>query len=184
VRLLLTLACTLAVAAPATAGAQGGALRAPLEQAGAPVAVLHVALYNAGANVQEPTDSARAALSTDVLATRLGQLLPGQIVEGAAERARREGPQCNAVVSCARQVAADAGAKWVVLAKVSKTSNLIWLFTGQLVHVSTGTIVLDDSTELKGEPEAMVRAGTRIFAERVARTVKAGGVANDFPPIP
>jgi hypothetical protein len=27
----------------------------------------------------------------------------------------------------------------------------------------------------------MVRAGTRIFAERVARTVKAGGVATDFP---
>ncbi|HUF34468.1 MAG TPA: hypothetical protein VMN37_00895, partial [Gemmatimonadales bacterium] len=69
----------------------------------------------------------------------------------------------------------------VVLAKVSTTSNLIWLFTGQLIHVPTGTIILDDSTERKGEPEAMVRAGTRIFAERVARTVKAGGVTTDFP---
>jgi hypothetical protein len=47
--------------------------------------------------------------------------------------------------------------------------------------VPSGAIVLDDSTELKGEPEAMVRAGTRIFAERVARTVRAGGVANNFP---
>jgi hypothetical protein len=26
-----------------------------------------------------------------------------------------------------------------------------------------------------------VRAGTRIFAERVARTVRDGGVANNFP---
>jgi hypothetical protein len=73
------------------------------------------------------------------------------------------------------------GARWVVLAKVSKTSNLIWLLTGQLVHVPSGTIVLDDSTELKGDPEAMVRAGVRIFAERVARTVRAGGVTTDFP---
>jgi hypothetical protein len=44
--------------------------------------------------------------------------------------------------------------------------------------------VLDDSTELKGPPEGMVRAGSRIFAERVARTVRAGGVANNFPNTP
>jgi hypothetical protein len=67
------------------------------------------------------------------------------------------------------------------MAKVSKTSNLIWLFTGQLVHVPDGRIVLDDSTELKGEPAGMVRAGTRIFAERVTRTVRAGGVTTNFP---
>ena len=40
----------------------------------------------------------------------------------------------------------------MVIAKVSKTSNLIWLFTGQLIHAGTGEIVLDDSTELKGRP--------------------------------
>jgi hypothetical protein len=67
------------------------------------------------------------------------------------------------------------------MAKVSKTSNLIWLLSAQLVHVPSGTIVLDDSTELKGDPATMVRVGARIFAERVARTVRAGGVANDFP---
>jgi hypothetical protein len=60
-----------------------------------------------------------------------------------------------------------------VMAKVSKTSNLIWLLTGQLIDVATGEIVLDDSTELKGDPEPMIRAGVRIFAERVARAVKA-----------
>jgi hypothetical protein len=31
---------------------------------------------------------------------------------------------------------------------------------------------MDDSTELKGDPEAMVRAGTRIFAERVVRNIQ------------
>jgi hypothetical protein len=145
------------------------------------VAVLPVALYNAQANVQEPTDTARAVLATEVLGGKLAELLPGRLAPGAADSAVRRGASCNAVVACAREVAAAVGARWVVLAKVSKTSNLIWLFTGQLVHVPSGTIVLDDSTELKGEPDAMVRAGTRIFAERVARTVKAGGVTTDFP---
>jgi hypothetical protein len=160
--------------------AQGSATQA-LEPADAPVAALQVALYNAQANVQEPSDSARAVLANDVLHHKLAELLPGQLVAGVAEVAASRGPACNAVISCAREVAAETGARWVVLAKVSKTSNLIWLLTGQLVHVPSGTIILDDSTELKGEPDAMMRAGSRIFAERVARTVKAGGVTNNFP---
>jgi hypothetical protein len=50
-----------------------------------------------------------------------------------------------------------------------------------LIRASTGEIVLDDSTELKGDPDEMVRVGTRIFAERVARTVRQGGVTTNFP---
>lgn len=171
------------MALPGVLGAQSPEPK-PLETPDAPVAVLHAALYNAQANVREPGDSAKAVLATEVLSTKLAELLPGQIVAGAARAAAERGATCNAVVSCAREVARAAGARWVVLAKVSKTSNLIWLFTGQLVHVPSGTIVLDDSTELKGEPETMVRAGTRIFAERVARTVEAGGVTTNFPLIP
>jgi hypothetical protein len=69
-------------------------------------------------------------------------------------------------------VGRDLHADWVVMAKVSKTSNLIWLLTGQLIDVDSGEIVMDDSTELKGDPDVMIRAGVRIFAERVARRVK------------
>jgi hypothetical protein len=58
------------------------------------------------------------------------------------------------------------------MAKVSKTSNLIWLFTGDLVDVARGTLELDDTTELKGDPVRMTRAGTAIFADRVARAVR------------
>jgi hypothetical protein len=76
------------------------------------------------------------------------------------------------IVACARAVGRGVDAEWVVMAKVSKTSNLIWLLTGQLIDVATGEIVLDDSSELKGDPEPMIRAGVRIFAERVARTVE------------
>jgi hypothetical protein len=101
--------------------------------------------------------------------------------ESDSARAITGGQPCNVIVACARYAALRVGARWVVLAKVSKTSNLIWLLTAQLIHVPSGKIVLDDSTELKGEPAAMVRAGTRIFAERAARTVRDGGVANNFP---
>jgi hypothetical protein len=162
----------------------------PLEPPTARVAELDVALYNAQANVQEPTDSAKAALATEVLHSTLARLLEDQLADSAqvarairtpAARAAAGGSPCNVIVACARAVAREVRAPWVVLAKVSKTSNLIWLLTAQLVHAPTGTVILDDSTELKGEPEAMVRKGTRIFAERVARTVRDGGVTTNFP---
>jgi hypothetical protein len=154
------------------------------------VALLPVALYNAQANVQEPSDTAQAVLSTEVLTGKLQELLGEQLVprqqvsavaSSAEARATTGNQPCNVIVACARHVANSVEAPWVVIAKVSKTSNLIWLFTGQLIHAGTGEIVLDDSTELKGPPEAMVRAGSRIFAERVARTVRRGGVVTNFP---
>ncbi|MGH7525358.1 MAG: DUF2380 domain-containing protein [Gemmatimonadales bacterium] len=168
-------------------------MRSAREKADARVAAFEVALYTAQANLQEASDSAKADVATSVLQTKLAELLPGQLVDPAAIRSAIRPPgslpgaqrqPCNVIVACARAVAGATGARWVVMAKVSKTSNLIWLFTGQLIHVPSGTIILDDSTELKGEPEAMVRAGTRIFAERVARTVRAGGVTTDFPEVP
>jgi len=178
--------------APPLAGAQTSAGSAR-EKPDARVAAFEVALYNAQANQQEASDSAKAALATRILQTKLAELLPGQVVDAAALRSATRAPgalasaqrqPCNVIVACARAVAGATGARWVVMAKVSKTSNLIWLLTGQLVHVPSGAIILDDSTELKGEPEAMVRAGTRIFAERAARTVRAGGVTTDFPDVP
>jgi hypothetical protein len=162
----------------------------PRELPTAPVAVLPVALYTAQANVQEASDSTKAALATEVLLARLQELLGEQLmpadrvaaVAASPEARARSGEQpCNVIVACARLVGDSLHAPWVAMAKVSKTSNLIWLFTGQLIRVSTGEILLDDSTELKGDPDAMVRVGTRIFAERVARTVQRGGVTTNFP---
>jgi len=159
----------------------------------AKVVVLPVALYNAQANVQEASDSSQAALSTEVLFSKLRELLGSQLLDGKQVALVAASPKalattgkqpCNVIVACARAVADSLKAPWVVIAKVSKTSNLIWLFTGQLIHAPTGTIILDDSTELKGPPEGMVRAGSRIFAERVARTVRHGGVTTNFPNTP
>jgi hypothetical protein len=164
-----------------------------LESSSAPVAVLAAALYNDQANVREASDSAMALLATDILRTRLRDRLGDQVVAFdlidslAASPTAVEltgGVPCQVKVACARAVATAAGARWVVLAKVSKTSNLIWLLSAQLIRASTGEIILDDSTELKGEPAPMVRVGVRSFADRVVRTVRNGGYATDFPEMP
>jgi len=175
------------LAAPAAAQAQS---TPGLEAPTAKLAVLSAALYNEQANVIEETDSAKAAVATEVLRSRLTAQLGEQIVSVAAvdslanapaARAATGATPCNVKVSCARMVARSLGAPWVVMTKVSKTSNLIWLLSAQLVRVSTGEIVLDDSTELKGEPEAMVRIGVRQFADRVVRAVANGGRASNYP---
>ena len=172
-RLAAALAAILC-AAPAAAFAQSG----PSPHS---VAAFDVALYTAGANVQEASDTARAELATAVLRRSLDSLLGPAVVDSAAVHARVAQPEahrlagdhtCNVIVACTQAVAQGLGARWVVMAKVSKTSNLIWLLTGQLIDAQTGEIVLDDSIELKGDPEPMIRAGVRNFAVRAAREVK------------
>jgi hypothetical protein len=153
---LLLLLAVAPAAGPALA--QSPAVSSPLRPGA--VAALDVALYTAGANLREASDTSRAALATSVL--RGDPRIRGIAGDQA----------CYVIVACARAVGRDLNADWVVMAKVSKTSNLIWLLTGQLINVDTGEIVMDDSTELKGDPDAMIRAGVGIFAERVARTVK------------
>lgn len=173
------LALALAAAPPSFLTAQSTAAGPDLPRGS--VAAFDVALYTAGANIQEASDTGHAALATSVLRGKLGELLGPGLADSAAVATRARAPKiretagdqaCNVIVACARAAGGDLGADWVVMAKLSKTSNLIWLLTGQLVNVKTGEIVMDDSTELKGDPEPMVRAGVRIFAERVARTVR------------
>jgi len=60
---------------------------------------------------------------------------------------------------------------WAIDLRVVRSDRALSI-TGQLVNVRTGGLVMDDSTELKGDPEPMVRARTRIFAERVVRTIR------------
>lgn len=173
-----------------TAGAARAQSAAGPEAPSARLAALSAALYNEQANVIEDADSAKAAVATEVLRASLARHLGDQVVSAEAVDSLATAPAaleatggipCNVKVSCARAVAGSLGAPWVVMTKVSKTSNLIWVLSAQLIRVETGEIVLDDSTELKGEPEDMVRVGVRQFADRVARTVANGGRATNFP---
>ena len=129
---------------------------------GARVAVLDLAFYGARANSLEPGDSALA----DSAAVAAAASTPDAA-------ATASGRPCNVVVACARVVGRALGARWAVMGKVSKTSNLIWLFSGQLIDVATGELTLDDEYELKGVASEMVPAGARVFARRVAKRVAA-----------
>jgi len=110
-RLQLLLWCMVLVGGgPGLAEAQ----ESDLEPPGALVVALDVALYNASATVQAPTDAAAAALATDVLHATLAKLLPGQIADSAAVQtaARSDAAlavsgrhPCNVIVACARAVA-------------------------------------------------------------------------------
>jgi hypothetical protein len=150
---------------------------------GQSVAMLNVSLYNERANIKESTDSAKAALATDKLRDTLSRL-PGVRLIDAARTATAEtsapalsaaaGEPCNVIVACARAVGKALGARWVVMGKVSKTSNLIWLFSGELINVETGEMLLDDDCELKGDPNVMVPAGVGLFANRISKRMTPG----------
>ncbi len=187
---LLRLCTVVALLAAPTGVVAQAANDSPREPSRAPVAVLPTILYNDQANLREATDSAQARLGQSVLRERLDALLSGQVrpfsvtdslARSTEFRPLAGGVPCGARVACSLAVARAAGARWAVLSKVSKTSNLIWLLTAQLIHVPDGEIVLDDSTELKGEPGLMVKIGMRQFADRAARTIRAGGFATNFP---
>jgi hypothetical protein len=185
---LLVSACFFAL--PTGVAAQSPA-PAALEPPTAPVAVLPTALYNDQANVREASDSTQAQLGQSALRSRLDSILGEQLRSFGLTDSIARSPQlatlaggvgCEVRVACGLAVGRAAEARWIVLSKISKTSNLIWLLSAQLIHVPDGAIILDDSTELKGDPGPMVRVGMRQFADRVVRTIRAGGVATNFPP--
>jgi hypothetical protein len=155
--------------------ALGSGAPAGARQSKGPLVLFPVAFYGRGANSLEPGDSLVAVMTDSILREDLEQSGRFQLIDRtrltqAMTEAEKGGKEC-VTLECRRELSRKLGATWMVTTKLSKTSNLIWLFTGQLIHAPTGTIILDDSTELKGPPEGMVRAGSRIFAERVARTV-------------
>jgi TolB-like protein len=146
------------------------------------VAMLNMALYNDRANVKEATDSVKAVIATEKLRDTLARFPGVQLVDSARVAAAEASPPaltaaagkpCNVIVACARAVGKTLGVQWVVMGTVSKTSNLIWLFSGELINVATGELILDDDCELKGDPNTMVPAGVGLFANRVSKRVTA-----------
>ncbi|MBK5188345.1 MAG: DUF2380 domain-containing protein [Gemmatimonadaceae bacterium] len=161
-------------------------------QSGAPAAarvkvvMLDLAFYGKRANDLLPTDSVMAMTATSVMRAGLTNK-PGIVfVDSAAVASAAAGPKakavvqdiaCNVVVACAREVGQELGAKWVVMGKISKTSDLIWIFSGELIDVASGKLVLDDSYELKGIASDMVPKGAEVFARRVVKKVTSPDTA-------
>jgi hypothetical protein len=150
------------------------------------VAMLDLAFYGKRANDLLPNDSAMAMIATSTMRAALAQA-PGlsfadsatvaQAATSPEAKSASEGKPCNVIVACARSVGQQLGTKWVIMGKISKTSDLIWIFSGELIDVATGKLVLDDSYELKGIASDMVPKGAQVFARRVAKKMVAGDSA-------
>jgi len=169
-------------AVPAAQATPGAGVTAG-DAAGAPrIAMLDLAFYGKRANSLEPGDPELASEGTARVRAQIldsdGVVLLDSAAVAAAQSlpavvAAAQGKECNVIIACARAVGQALGVPWVVTGKVSKTSNLIWIFSGQLIDVATGKLVMDDEYELKGDAHDMVAAGARAFARRVVR--KVGG---------
>jgi uncharacterized protein YjbI with pentapeptide repeats len=166
--LLLGLVATTLAVAPA-----GSQTAAPQER----IALFNVAFYGKGANSLEPGDPLVAAMTDSILREDLNRSGRFQVVDSvrlAREFARAEsvGVEC-ATLECRRRVSRQAGAKWMVTAKLSKTSNLIWYLSGQLTEVGSGRRLLDDEFELKGIAEDIAKGGAHSLARRIVKAVSA-----------
>jgi hypothetical protein len=150
------------------------------------VVMLDLAFYGKRANDLLPNDSAMAMTATSVMRagltgkpniTFVDSLTVAKTASGPKTMALVQDVPCNVVVACAREVGKELGADWVVMGKISKTSDLIWIFSGELINVANGKLVLDDSYELKGIAADMVPKGAEVFARRVAKRVTASDSA-------
>ena len=153
----------------------------PLAAQSAPrpgIAVLNLRFDGEHANVLEPGDTAvvRAATSRLRAALRASDhvaLVDSGAVAVAVAAAEADGNPCDN--ACARAVARQLGARWVAKGTVSKTSNLVWILSAQLLDAATGRVVLADGYELKGDAARMAPAGAHVFAQRVERAIREHG---------
>lgn len=137
------------------------------------VAVLNLQFDGEHATVPEPGDTAVAAAATSkLIATLRGSerlaVLDSAAVAAAVAAAASANP-CDK--ACALAVARRLNAAWVTSGTVTKTSNLVWVLTAELIDAVTGRSVLADSYELKGDARTMAPAGAHVFAQRVVRAV-------------
>ena len=114
--------------------------------------------------------SAKAAtrkLVATLLASDDVTLVDSARVAKAVTAAEADGNPCDN--ACAVAVARKLGAQWVVTGTVTKTSNLVWILTAELLDVAAGRPILADGYELKGDARVMGPAGAHVFAQRVER---------------
>jgi hypothetical protein len=150
------------------------------------VVMLDLAFYGKRANDLMPNDSAMAMTATGIMRAGIAGKPGVTFVDSATVAKAASDPKamalvqdvpCNVVVACAREVGKELGADWVVMGKISKTSDLIWIFSGELINVASGKLILDDSYELKGIASDMVPKGAEVFARRVAKRVTSADSA-------
>jgi uncharacterized protein YjbI with pentapeptide repeats len=141
------------------------------------LAVYPVVFYGKGANSLEERDPQVATITDSILRAELArsgrfELVPPSQLARAVAQSESRGMEC-ASLECRGGVSRTLKAAWMVTAKLSKTSNLIWYLSGQLSDVATGRRLLDDEFELKGNAEDIAKGGARSLARRIVSAVEA-----------
>ena len=167
-----TLACLFAVlsGAAGTISAQQGRQR---------LALYAVGFYGRGANSLEKGDPQVATMTDSILRSELERsgrfelIAPGRLAKALAEAEAEAGGLECLTLECRRSVSRTLGASWMVTAKLSKTSNLIWYLSGQLTDAGSGRRLLDDEFELKGIAEDIAKGGARSLARRIVNAAES-----------
>jgi uncharacterized protein YjbI with pentapeptide repeats len=141
------------------------------------LALFPVAFYGKGANSLEQKDPLVATMTDSILRTELSRSGRFQVIglrqlTGSLKAAEQSGRDC-VTLECRNGVSAGLGATWMVTAKVSKTSNLIWYLSGQLTEVQSGRRLLDDEFELKGIAEDIAKGGAHSMARRILKAIQS-----------
>lgn len=153
---------------------------AALGQSTPRAALLSIAFDGQHAVLIQPGDSAMATVATDAIESYLRDSAHVNLADSAAVtrtlmssevQDTAGGRLCTASYSCVRTVGRLLGASWVVTGMISKISNLVWAFRGQLTNATTGELVLNDEYELKGDSRNMVPRGAVSFARRVVKKI-------------
>ena len=166
--------------------AGSGAASAAWTQSKDTAALFPVAFYGKGANSLEQSDPKVAAMTDSILRAELRSsgrlaLVDPAVLVRALRQEESGGLECVSL-DCRRKLGQRVGAEWMITAKLSKTSNLIWYLSGQLTEVSSGRRLLDDEFELKGIAEDIAKGGARSLARRILNAIeKAGPVASSGP---
>jgi uncharacterized protein YjbI with pentapeptide repeats len=140
------------------------------------LALFPVAFYGKGANSLEQSDSVVAGMTDSILRSdlersgRFNLIDRTRLIKALAE-AEAAGREC-VTLECRRELSKKLGAAWMVTAKLSKTSNLIWYLSGQLTDVTSGRRLLDDEFELKGIAEDIAKGGAHSLARRIVKAAE------------
>jgi uncharacterized protein YjbI with pentapeptide repeats len=137
--------------------------------------VFPVVFYGKGANSLEQRDPLVAVMTDSILRSELGKseriaLIDSVQLGRSLDSASTGGMECSSL-ACRQGVSQKLGAVWMVTAKLSKTSNLIWYLSGQLTDVATGRRLLDDEFELKGIAEDIAKGGAQSLARRILKAI-------------
>jgi uncharacterized protein YjbI with pentapeptide repeats len=163
---------TLGLLAPPFAASAGS------QQSAEPLAVFEVGFYGKGANSLENADPLVARMTDSILRADLERagrfrLIPAPRVAVALTDTQSSGIECSSL-DCRRALSQKLGAVWMVTAKLSKTSNLIWYLSGQLTEVASGRRLLDDEFELKGVADDIAKGGAHSLARRIVNAAGSG----------